>query len=169
MSRVKWDADALRDAVRCYVVENPGHPEAALVADDTQAIKMGDKSVGVAHQYCGLTGQIENCQVMPMLATPRRPGTPSSTSVRTCPKPGSAMPVGVGRSARACRLRHQAAAGDRHADRGPGRGHPHLRLAAVSVVLAEQQPAERPRPGHLDDPDQPGQIGADEGGHRTLE
>jgi SRSO17 transposase len=31
------------------------------------AIKKGDKSVGVAPQHCGLTGQTENCQVMPML------------------------------------------------------------------------------------------------------
>jgi SRSO17 transposase len=38
-----------------------------VVADDTQAIKKGDKSVGVAPQHCGLTNQTENCQVMPML------------------------------------------------------------------------------------------------------
>lgn len=63
----KWDADALRDQVRAYVVEHLAAPGAVLVADDTQAIKKGTKSVGVARQHCGSTGQIENCQVMPML------------------------------------------------------------------------------------------------------
>jgi SRSO17 transposase len=67
LNGAKWDADALRDQVRAYVVERLGHPEGVLVADDTQAIKKGTKSVGVAPQYCGTTGQVENCQVMPML------------------------------------------------------------------------------------------------------
>lgn len=67
LNGAKWDADALRDQVRAYVLERLGHPEAVLVADDTQAIKQGTKSVGVARQYCGSTGQVENCQVIPML------------------------------------------------------------------------------------------------------
>jgi SRSO17 transposase len=62
-----WDADVLRDQVRDYVVAGLGATNATLVADDTQAIKKGTKSVGVAPQHCGLTNQIENCQVMPML------------------------------------------------------------------------------------------------------
>lgn len=62
-----WDVDLLRDHVRDYVVAGLGSTEAAVVADDTQAIKKGNKSVGVAPQHCGLTGQTENCQVMPML------------------------------------------------------------------------------------------------------
>ena len=62
-----WGVEALRDAVRGYVVEHLGCEEAAPVADDTQVIKKGDRSVGVALQYCGLTGQTENCQLMPML------------------------------------------------------------------------------------------------------
>jgi SRSO17 transposase len=62
-----WDADVLRDRVREHVVAGLGSVDAVVVADDTQAIKKGDKSVGVAPQHCGLTGQTENCQVMPML------------------------------------------------------------------------------------------------------
>jgi len=57
-----WDTDALRDQVRDYVVAGLGSADAAVIADDTQAIKKG-----VAPQHCGLTGQTENCQVMPML------------------------------------------------------------------------------------------------------
>src|SRR5437879_918580 len=63
-----WDTDVLRDRVRDYVMEHLGSPDGVLIADDTQVIKQGDKSVGVARQHCGLTGQIENCQVLPMLS-----------------------------------------------------------------------------------------------------
>jgi SRSO17 transposase len=63
-----WDADALRDWLRGYVVAGLADPDAALVLDDTQVIKKGVKSVGVARQHCGLTGQVENCQVMVMLS-----------------------------------------------------------------------------------------------------
>jgi SRSO17 transposase len=68
LGAAKWDADALRDFVRGYVVHGLCDPDAALVLDDTQVIKKGDKSVGVAPQHCGLTGQTENCQVMVMLS-----------------------------------------------------------------------------------------------------
>jgi SRSO17 transposase len=43
-----WDADLLRDQVRDYVVAGLGSADAILAADDTQAIKNGAKSVGVA-------------------------------------------------------------------------------------------------------------------------
>ena len=49
----KWDADVLRDRVRDYVVATLGAEDAVLIADDTQVIKKGDKSVGVAPQHCG--------------------------------------------------------------------------------------------------------------------
>lgn len=67
MYGAKWDADVLRDQVRSYVVHALGDGGAALVLDDTQAQKKGDKSVGVAPQHCGLTGDTRNCQVMVML------------------------------------------------------------------------------------------------------
>lgn len=67
LNGAKWDADRLREEVRSYVIEHLGSPDGVLIADDTQAIKKGDKSVGVAPQHCGATGQIENCQVLPML------------------------------------------------------------------------------------------------------
>ncbi|GGN48265.1 SRSO17 transposase [Actinoplanes campanulatus] len=53
--------------VRAYVVEHLGAPDGVLIIDDTQMVKKGDKSVGVAPQHCGATNQIENCQVAVML------------------------------------------------------------------------------------------------------
>lgn len=37
--------------------------DAVLIADETDDIKMGVKSAGVARQYTGVTGQVENAQV----------------------------------------------------------------------------------------------------------
>jgi SRSO17 transposase len=35
LSRMRWDADAVRDDLRAYVVEHLGDPEAVLVLDET--------------------------------------------------------------------------------------------------------------------------------------
>src|SRR5919112_1806581 len=63
LSRMRWDADAVRDDLRAYVVERLGDPEAVLVLDETGFLKKGDKSAGVQRQYSGTAGRIENCQV----------------------------------------------------------------------------------------------------------
>ena len=63
-----WDADAVRDAVRRYVVKNLGDPSAVLAVDETGFLKKGTKSAGVARQYTGTAGRIENAQVGVFLA-----------------------------------------------------------------------------------------------------
>lgn len=68
LNGAKWSADELRDQIRGYVLAGLADPGGALVLDDTQAIKKGTKSVGVAPQHCGATGQVENCQCMVMLS-----------------------------------------------------------------------------------------------------
>ena len=40
-----------------------GHPESQLILDESAFGKKGDKSVGVARQYSGRQGKIDNCQV----------------------------------------------------------------------------------------------------------
>ena len=67
LCRGAWSASALEAEVRRYVVEHLGDPDGVLIIDDTQMIKKGGKSVGVAPQHCGATNQIENCQVAVML------------------------------------------------------------------------------------------------------
>jgi len=66
--RARWDADALRDEVRDYVVENLGDDQAIVVVDETGFLKKGAHSVGVQRQYSGTAGRIENCQVGVFLA-----------------------------------------------------------------------------------------------------
>ena len=59
----RWDADAVRDDLRAYVVEHLGDDRGVLVVDETGVLKKGTKSVGVARQYSGTAGRTENCQV----------------------------------------------------------------------------------------------------------
>jgi SRSO17 transposase len=74
LSRMRWDADAVRDDLRAYVVEHLGDPEAVLVLDETGFLKKGDKSAGVQRQYSGTAGRIENCQVGVFLGYASRHG-----------------------------------------------------------------------------------------------
>ena len=63
LGRNRWDADALRDEIRAYVVEALGSDDGVLVVGETGFLKKGRHSVGVARQYSGTAGRIENCQV----------------------------------------------------------------------------------------------------------
>ena len=58
-----WEADLVRDDLRAYVIEQLGTQHAILVIDETSFPKRGSHSAGVQKQYCGTTGQVENCQV----------------------------------------------------------------------------------------------------------
>jgi SRSO17 transposase len=68
LSRAVWDAEAVRDDLRAYVVEHLGDPNAVLVVDETGFLKKGTQSVGVQRQYSGTAGRIENCQIGVFLA-----------------------------------------------------------------------------------------------------
>ena len=63
LGRGRWDADALRDVVRDYVVEHLAADDAVLVIDETGFLKQGRKSCGVGRQYTGSAGKITNCQI----------------------------------------------------------------------------------------------------------
>jgi SRSO17 transposase len=73
LSRATWDAEAVRDDLRDYVVDAFGDPGAILVVDETGDVKKGVHSVGVQRQYTGTAGRIENAQVAVYLtyAAPR--------------------------------------------------------------------------------------------------
>jgi SRSO17 transposase len=68
LGRANWDADALRDVVRDYVVETLAEPDAVLVIDETGFLKQGKASCGVARQYTGSAGKITNCQIGAFMA-----------------------------------------------------------------------------------------------------
>jgi len=75
LARAVWDEDACRDELRALVCQTlfppPLVPAVAdaeplypvVVLDESGFPKRGKHSAGVAPQYCGVTGQVENCQV----------------------------------------------------------------------------------------------------------
>ncbi|HET9974795.1 MAG TPA: IS701 family transposase [Streptosporangiaceae bacterium] len=63
-----WDEDGCRDALSRYVVSRLGDPGAVLAVDETGFLKKGKMSAGVARQYTGTAGRVENCQVGVFLA-----------------------------------------------------------------------------------------------------
>ena len=108
LGEASWDADALLAEVQNYIAAELGDDQATLVLDDTQVIKKGTRSVGVAHQHCGVTGDVRNCQVMVMLTYAaeaghtffdRRlylpasgPATPGAAVMPGCPSRSSSPP-----------------------------------------------------------------------------
>ncbi|MEN9938751.1 MAG: transposase [Chloroflexota bacterium] len=63
LGRAVWDPDLLRDELRSYVLDYLADDHAIAVLDETGFLKKGRHSAGVARQYSGTAGRIENCQI----------------------------------------------------------------------------------------------------------
>lgn len=63
LSTTDWDPDLLRDDLRSYVIAHLGDRDGVLIVDEIGFLKKGDRSAGVARQYTGTAGRIENAQV----------------------------------------------------------------------------------------------------------
>jgi len=63
LGHADWDPDALRDRLRRFVLDHLADPGAIGVLDETGFLKQGTHSVGVARQYSGTAGRVENCQI----------------------------------------------------------------------------------------------------------
>ena len=63
VSDAEWDDENIIIKYRSFVNEDLGRPDAALIFDETSFVKKGQDSIGVAKQYCGTIGKVENCQV----------------------------------------------------------------------------------------------------------
>ena len=63
LSEVPWDEEHMRWTYHQLVAAAMGDPEGVLMFDETGFVKKGKDSVGVARQYCGSLGKVENCQV----------------------------------------------------------------------------------------------------------
>lgn len=83
LCRAAWDADAVRDDMREYVVAHLRDDAAVLVVDETGDVKKGTHTVGVQRQYTGTAGRIENSQVAVYLVYAGARGTQRWTE--NCP------------------------------------------------------------------------------------
>src|SRR5918911_4523241 len=68
LSHVLWDVDAAQELCRDYVFEHLGASDGVLIVDETGFPKKGEHSAGVARQYSGTAGRIENVQIGVFLA-----------------------------------------------------------------------------------------------------
>ncbi|WP_232524448.1 IS701 family transposase [Nocardiopsis gilva] len=74
LTRARLDEAAVRACLRGYLITCLGSKDVVLVVDETGDSKKGSSTVGVARQYTGTTGKIDNCQVAVYLAY-TTPGT----------------------------------------------------------------------------------------------
>ena len=58
-----WNEEKMITKYRSLVNDDLGHPDGALIFDESGFIKKGDDSIGVARQYSGAAGKVDNCQI----------------------------------------------------------------------------------------------------------
>lgn len=63
VSDAPWDEDKIMFKYRSLVNDDMGHPDGAVIFDESGFAKKGDDSIGVARQYSGNLGKVDNCQV----------------------------------------------------------------------------------------------------------
>jgi SRSO17 transposase len=58
-----WDEAQMRRIYHQLVYDDMGDPDGVVIVDESGFAKKGKDSVGVARQYCGTLGKVENCHV----------------------------------------------------------------------------------------------------------
>jgi SRSO17 transposase len=69
-----WKEDAIRQTYHGLVTDAMGAPDGVLIFDESGFVKKGKESAGVARQYCGTLGKVENSQVGVLAAYASRHG-----------------------------------------------------------------------------------------------
>jgi SRSO17 transposase len=70
----KWDDEDVMAEVRTHVREELAEPEGVVVVDPSGFPKKGTESCGVARQWCGRLGKVDNCQIGVFLAYAAKDG-----------------------------------------------------------------------------------------------
>ena len=63
ISELTWQDEAMLRTYRGLVAQDLGDSQGVMIVDETGFSKKGNDSVGVARQYCGPLGKVDNCQV----------------------------------------------------------------------------------------------------------
>lgn len=63
VSDAVWDDEKIMHKYRSLVYEDMGDVDGAIIFDESGFVKKGNDSIGVARQYCGTIGKVDNCQV----------------------------------------------------------------------------------------------------------
>jgi SRSO17 transposase len=62
MKNYRWDHQGIQRAHQSMLAQMIGRPNGMITIDSCEFPKKGKESVGVARQYCGPLGKVENCQ-----------------------------------------------------------------------------------------------------------
>lgn len=62
LSDVEWKDAHMLQTYHQQVANEMGTPEGVMIVDESGCVKKGKDSVGVARQYCGTLGKVDNCQ-----------------------------------------------------------------------------------------------------------
>ncbi len=109
-----WDDEPLRQELRRQVKTHVGQGDGVLVFDPSGFPKSGRESVGVARQWCGRLGKVDNCQVAIYLGYVSSKGHTLVDTRLFLPKDWTKDTArldkaGVPNASRAYRTRHQLA------------------------------------------------------------
>jgi len=109
-----WDDEPLRQELRRQVKTHVGQGDGVLVFDPSGFPKSGRESVGVARQWCGRLGKVDNCQVAIYLGYVSSTGHTLVDTRLFLPKDWTKDKArldkaGVPNASRAYRTRHQLA------------------------------------------------------------
>src|SRR5713101_6785954 len=109
-----WDDEPLRSELISQVNRHLGQGDGVLVFDPSAFPKSGRESVGVARQWCGRLGKVDNCQVAIYLGYVSRKGHSLVDTRLYLPKEWTKDKArldkaGVLHASRAYRTRHQLA------------------------------------------------------------
>ena len=74
LSDVAWKDAHMLQTYHQQVANEMGAPEGVMIVDESGFAKKGQDSVGVARQYCGTLGKVDNCQVGVFAAYASRQG-----------------------------------------------------------------------------------------------
>lgn len=123
----EWDDEPLRHALRARVKTHLGQADGVLVFDPSGFPKSGRESVGVARQWCGRLGKVDNCQVAIYLGYVSRKGHTLVDTRLYLPKEWTQDTArldkaGVPKARRSYRTRHQLAL-EMLAEHGAGLPH----------------------------------------------
>ena len=110
----EWDDEPLRAELISQVHRHLGQGDGVLVFDPSAFPKSGRESVGVARQWCGRLGKVDNCQVAISLGYVSRKGHSLVDTRLYLPKEWTKDQArldkaGVPRACRGFRTRHQLA------------------------------------------------------------
>jgi SRSO17 transposase len=107
-----WDDAPLREELQGQIRRHLGQGDGVLVFDPSGFHKSGRESVGVARQWCGRLGKVDNCQVAIYLGYVSRKGHTLVDTRLYLPKEWTKETArldkaGVPKTSRAFRTRHQ--------------------------------------------------------------